>query len=131
MIPKHHGEKLTDIPDAYLSEMLPIARRIAVANGVDNYNLLQNNGALAHQARTPRAAPAAGDMPTRPALTHTRVHVGARAHTRRRRAQAVAHVHLHVIPKTTDEDGLGIEWPMQPTDHGKLKALAERLRGRM
>lgn len=44
-----HGEKLTEIPDEYLNDTLPIAKKIAVAQGVKEYNILQNNGALAHQ----------------------------------------------------------------------------------
>ena len=49
VIPKYHGEKLTDIPDEYLHDILPIARKVAAAVAVDNFNILQNNGALAHQ----------------------------------------------------------------------------------
>ena len=32
-------------------DILPVARKVAVALGVDNFNILQNNGALAHQVR--------------------------------------------------------------------------------
>ncbi|KAK3642044.1 Adenosine 5'-monophosphoramidase [Elasticomyces elasticus] len=49
IIPKHHGAKLTDIPEEHLTELLPIASRIAKASGAENYNVLQNNGRLAHQ----------------------------------------------------------------------------------
>ncbi|KXN82848.1 Hit family protein 1, partial [Leucoagaricus sp. SymC.cos] len=49
IIPKHHGEKLADIPDEYLADTLPIAKKIAIAQGVTDYNLLQNNGRRAHQ----------------------------------------------------------------------------------
>ncbi|KAJ4387936.1 Adenosine 5'-monophosphoramidase [Gnomoniopsis smithogilvyi] len=49
VIPKHHGEKLSDIPDEHLTELLPIAKKIAIATGAENYNILQNNGKLAHQ----------------------------------------------------------------------------------
>ncbi|KAK2744040.1 Adenosine 5'-monophosphoramidase [Myotisia sp. PD_48] len=49
VIPKHHGSKLTDIPDDSLREMLPVAKSIALATGAENYNILQNNGKLAHQ----------------------------------------------------------------------------------
>ncbi|KAM3422164.1 hypothetical protein BST61_g2534 [Cercospora zeina] len=53
IIPKHHGEKLTDIPDDFLTELLPVAKNIASAlqktQGLENYNVLQNNGKLAHQ----------------------------------------------------------------------------------
>lgn len=49
VVPKHHGEKLTDIPDDALSEILPVVKKLAAASGAENYNVLQNNGRLAHQ----------------------------------------------------------------------------------
>ncbi|MCJ1481062.1 Adenosine 5'-monophosphoramidase, partial [Schaereria dolodes] len=49
IIPKHHGAKLTDIPDDQLHEILPLAKKLVLATGAENYNILQNNGALAHQ----------------------------------------------------------------------------------
>jgi len=49
VIPKFHGTKLTDIPDEDLKELLPVAKRIAVASGAEDFNILQNNGRLAHQ----------------------------------------------------------------------------------
>ncbi|KAK9475390.1 hit family 1 [Dipodascopsis tothii] len=53
VIPKHHAMKMHDIPDDQLAEMLPTAKKIAKALGNGDpefqYNLLQNNGRLAHQ----------------------------------------------------------------------------------
>lgn len=56
IIPKFHGAKLHNIPDEHLSEILPIAKRIAIALDLnidseqgDGYNFLQNNGRIAHQ----------------------------------------------------------------------------------
>lgn len=52
VIPKWHGAKLHDIPDEYLHDVLPTAKKIAKALNLDadgNYNILQNNGRLAHQ----------------------------------------------------------------------------------
>lgn len=49
VIPKYHGAKLTDIPDEHLTELLPVAAKIARATGSDQYNILQNNGRMAHQ----------------------------------------------------------------------------------
>ncbi|KAH8595177.1 HIT-like domain-containing protein [Bisporella sp. PMI_857] len=49
VIPKHHGEKLADIPDDALSEILPVVKKLVLATGAENYNVLQNNGRLAHQ----------------------------------------------------------------------------------
>lgn len=36
-----HGEKLHDVPDEYLEDSLIIAKKIAVASGFENYNILQ------------------------------------------------------------------------------------------
>ncbi|KAI8953251.1 HIT-like domain-containing protein [Xylaria longipes] len=49
VIPKFHGAKLTDIPDDHLSEILPVAKKLANATGAVDYNILQNNGRIAHQ----------------------------------------------------------------------------------
>lgn len=49
VIPKHHGSKLADIPDDQLSEILPVVKKLVHASGAENYNILQNNGRLAHQ----------------------------------------------------------------------------------
>ncbi|KAJ2717280.1 Adenosine 5'-monophosphoramidase [Coemansia spiralis] len=49
LIPKYHAEKLHQVPDEYLADTLPIAKKIAAALNVDDYNILQNNGRLAHQ----------------------------------------------------------------------------------
>jgi len=49
VIPKYHGAKLADIPDDQLEEILPVAKKLVLASGATNYNILQNNGRLAHQ----------------------------------------------------------------------------------
>ncbi|KXG53218.1 Histidine triad (HIT) protein [Penicillium griseofulvum] len=49
VIPKFHGAKLTDIPDEDLTEILPVAKNIAKATGAEDFNILQNNGRIAHQ----------------------------------------------------------------------------------
>ncbi|RDW94063.1 HIT family protein [Aspergillus mulundensis] len=49
VIPKYHGAKLTDIPDDHLTEILPVAKKIAQATGATDFNVLQNNGRIAHQ----------------------------------------------------------------------------------
>ncbi|KAG2418066.1 hypothetical protein HFD88_001166 [Aspergillus terreus] len=49
VIPKFHGAKLTDIPDEDLSEILPVAKKLAQATGAGDFNILQNNGRIAHQ----------------------------------------------------------------------------------
>ncbi|KAI0775556.1 HIT-like protein [Trametes elegans] len=49
IIPKYHAEKLHQVPDEYFADVLPAAKKIALALGAENYNLLQNNGRIAHQ----------------------------------------------------------------------------------
>ncbi|PHH56280.1 Hit family protein 1 [Ceratocystis fimbriata CBS 114723] len=49
VIPKHHGAKLADIPDDQLSEILPVLKKLVAATGATDYNVLQNNGTIAHQ----------------------------------------------------------------------------------
>ncbi|EHK23226.1 uncharacterized protein TRIVIDRAFT_190259 [Trichoderma virens Gv29-8] len=49
VIPKFHGAKLADIPDDQLSEILPTLKKLVTATGATDYNILQNNGAIAHQ----------------------------------------------------------------------------------
>ncbi|KAL2210635.1 HIT family protein 1 [Sarocladium strictum] len=49
VIPKFHGAKLHDIPDDQLSEILPTVKKLVAATGATDYNVLQNNGTIAHQ----------------------------------------------------------------------------------
>ncbi|KAF8877151.1 hit family protein 1 [Gymnopilus junonius] len=49
VIPKYHAEQIQELPDEYLADILPIAKKIALAQGASDYNILQNNGKLAHQ----------------------------------------------------------------------------------
>lgn len=55
VIPKYHAEKAHEVPDEYLADIMPVARKVvnaSIAAGLtDNYNILQNNGAIAHQVR--------------------------------------------------------------------------------
>merc|ERR1712000_278579 len=44
-----HCPKLADIPDDHLSEVLPVLKKIVTASGAVDYNVLQNNGTIAHQ----------------------------------------------------------------------------------
>jgi hypothetical protein len=40
-LPPDHAEKLHELPDEYLADALPIAKKIAIAQGAENYNILQ------------------------------------------------------------------------------------------
>jgi len=49
IIPKYHSERLDEVPDQYLADILPLAKKIALSTGHADYNLLQNNGKKAFQ----------------------------------------------------------------------------------
>lgn len=56
VIPKFHGAKLHNVPDEYLADLLPVVKKLTVALDLTNdtpegegYNVLQNNGRIAHQ----------------------------------------------------------------------------------
>ncbi|CCU99070.1 unnamed protein product [Malassezia sympodialis ATCC 42132] len=38
-----------ELPDDSLADILPVAKKVAIATGAAEYNVLQNNGRLAHQ----------------------------------------------------------------------------------
>lgn len=40
-----------ELPDDSLADILPVAKKVAIATGATEYNVLQNNGRLAHQVR--------------------------------------------------------------------------------
>ncbi|KAH6595213.1 hypothetical protein BASA50_006007 [Batrachochytrium salamandrivorans] len=49
VIPKHHAQFVHQLPDESLAALLPVVKKVAIALAADNYNVLQNNGRLAHQ----------------------------------------------------------------------------------
>lgn len=49
IIPKTHAEKLHQVPDSELAEILACAKTLAIKANVTDYNILQNNGTIAHQ----------------------------------------------------------------------------------
>ncbi|KAL6933200.1 related to HNT1-Adenosine 5`-monophosphoramidase, member of the histidine triad (HIT) superfamily of nucleotide-binding proteins [Hanseniaspora guilliermondii] len=99
VIPKYHGAKLHNLPDEYLADILPAAKKVTEilnlnVDGADiqegsQYNILQNNGTSAHQV--------------------------------------VPHVHFHVIPKPSAEKGLVIGWPSEETDFPALTAFHKEI----
>ena len=36
-----HAVKMHELPDEYLADAMPIAKKIAIAQGAENYNILQ------------------------------------------------------------------------------------------
>lgn len=49
VIPKTHSEKMHQVPDVDLQEILIVIKQLVTKAGMKNYNILQNNGKLAHQ----------------------------------------------------------------------------------
>ncbi|KAI0696548.1 Per1-domain-containing protein [Cerioporus squamosus] len=49
IIPKYHSNRMDEVPDEYLAEILPIAKKLAKAMDIVDYNILQNNGKIAFQ----------------------------------------------------------------------------------
>ncbi|KAJ7237920.1 HIT-like domain-containing protein [Mycena haematopus] len=49
VIPKYHAVTLGDLPDEYLRDIGPVVKKIALATGVEQYNIVQNNGKMAFQ----------------------------------------------------------------------------------
>ncbi|NHI92453.1 MAG: HIT family protein [Candidatus Lokiarchaeota archaeon] len=49
IIPKEHAEKMHQLSDESLTDILIIAKRLALAENLVDYNILQNNGYNAHQ----------------------------------------------------------------------------------
>ncbi|KAG0735736.1 hypothetical protein G6F57_005240 [Rhizopus arrhizus] len=93
VIPKYHAEFMHQVPDEYLAEMMPSAKKMMKAIGCSEYNVLQNNGKLAHQA--------------------------------------VPHVHFHLIPKTSQETGLGIRWKPLGKSIDEIKKEYEKIMQRL
>ena len=87
--------QLSDESAAAIGRVLPkLCRAVLAVTGATAYNVLQNNGPLAHQA--------------------------------------VEHVHFHIIPKLSEQTGLGIRWnagKLDPAQGAKLaEAIAHELR---
>ena len=87
--------QLSDESAAAIGRVLPkLCRAVLAATGAIAYNVLQNNGPLAHQA--------------------------------------VEHVHFHIIPKFSEQVGLGIGWnsgKLDPAEGAKLaEAIAQELK---
>ncbi|KAJ7626581.1 HIT-like protein [Mycena polygramma] len=110
VIPKYHAQKLHELPDEYLADVMPVAKKIALAQaqialGPEakdyQYNLLQNNGDKAHQE--------------------------------------VNHVHFHVIPKIPkgppgdkwdESEGLVVGWPKMFKEMGKGATEEDKLKAK-
>ncbi|RDA90936.1 hypothetical protein CP533_5359 [Ophiocordyceps camponoti-saundersi (nom. inval.)] len=114
VIPKYHGSKLLDIPDEHLTEVLPVLKKLAKASGATDYNILQNNGALAHQQ-----------------VDHVHFHMVHICSPPRVNASIADPTSCAKIPKPSEKEGLGINWPAKVEDMEKLKAVCEDIKSKM
>ena len=89
VIPKEPAETLDALSDesaAAIGRVLPrLCRALKLVTGVEQYNVLENNGSRAHQA--------------------------------------VFHVHFHIIPKPSEDEGLGIRWKPGNLDQTDRKSV--------
>ncbi|KAJ1931217.1 Adenosine 5'-monophosphoramidase, partial [Linderina pennispora] len=49
IVPKHHADRMHELPDMYLMDVMLVAKRIALAMGLESYDILQRNGSLIYQ----------------------------------------------------------------------------------
>ena len=88
IIPKYHSERLDEVPDQYLADILPLAKKIALSTGHADYNLLQVR---------PSVELIIPELALKQLIAQNN---GKKAF------QHVPHVHLHLIPKPNLEDGM-------------------------
>ncbi|KAF8550544.1 HIT-like protein [Imleria badia] len=50
VIPKFHAAKMHELPNEYLTDAIALAKKIAIDHGLEDYNILQNNGRVAYQS---------------------------------------------------------------------------------
>lgn len=102
-----------ELPDEYLADALPIAKKIALAQGLEDYNILQVCLPFLSYPFT------ASHLDVAPSQNNGRL-----AH------QEVDHVHFHVIPKPNETEGIVFRpetWPAQKPSMDDLKAYHAEL----
>ena len=87
-----------------------MAKKIAAAVGAKDFNILQNNGRIAHQQVD---------------------HVHCMSHCPHSETVSANLPRVHMIPKPNENEGLGIQWPMQEASKDKLQALLEEIKAKM
>ncbi len=105
----------------------PVAKKIATASGLENYNLLQNNGRLAHQVVDHVCLCPYRQSPDDDTSFPGPFPCGMNLRT----SFSWSNADLLQIPKPNEEEGLGIGWPAQETDMEKLKALHSEIKAKM
>ena len=87
-----------------------MAKKIAAAVGAKDFNILQNNGRIAHQQVD---------------------HVHCKSYHNPVELASANLSRVHMIPKPNEKEGLGIQWPMQEASKDKLQALLEEIKAKM
>ncbi|KAG6379414.1 HIT domain-containing protein [Boletus reticuloceps] len=106
-----------ELPDEYLADALPIAKKIALAQGLENYNILQVCPHLFLSIRCVITY-----------MPHLVQNNGRIAH------QQVDHVHFHVIPKPNETEGLVLNescWPAKTASMEELKTYHAELTAKL
>ncbi|KAH8801855.1 HIT-like domain-containing protein [Flagelloscypha sp. PMI_526] len=49
VLPKYHAETILTLPEEYLAAIGPVLKKIAIATGAKDFNVIQNNGKIAFQ----------------------------------------------------------------------------------
>ena len=95
MIPKECAPKLHKLSEESMVDvaatMSKVSRALVKVTGCSDYNVLQNNGKIAHQA--------------------------------------IDHVHFHLIPKPSQDQGLGVKWPSKKGNQEELSKLRQAFEG--
>jgi diadenosine tetraphosphate (Ap4A) HIT family hydrolase len=108
--------KFHELSDDSLADLLPVAKKVALALGVKDYNILQNNGIQS--------------MPTIPNIRpHCPSSCGSRSLSRK--TPVFTELMSQIIPKPDQEEGLGVGWPAKEANQGELKALLEEIKGKL
>jgi diadenosine tetraphosphate (Ap4A) HIT family hydrolase len=104
---------MDELPDEHLAEILLLAKKIAKANGLSEYNILQVRHLKAMSFKL---------------LTILAKNNGALAF------QHVFHVHFHVIPKPNEKEGLRLSlesWPHRERTDEELATTLEKIHAKL
>ena len=120
-----HAEKLHVLPEESLADGMPVVKKIVLAVGAVDYNVLQvwvvraPGCAVADLAAEKRAECAPGMYP--PCVVHRSS----------LRGQEVDQVHFHVILKQSENEGTAMSSPQQPAEMEQLKKVHSVISGRL
>jgi len=115
VIPKAHAQKLHELPDTAMTELLPVVKRVALALDSNlDYNILQNNGRNAYQSVDHVHFHVIPKVPANPSMKP----VGSG----------------QIVPEqlvNKDMQGLGLNWKVLQIDKDDMAKLAAELRAKV